>query len=363
MYAIGKTGTGKTTWIETLVKQDIERGEGLAVLDPHGDMIEKIHGFACASRPDDVVYLDTPDSKCPLGINPVATKEGRLRARSASGLLDAFKRIWGDSWGPRLEHILRNTLLTLIEIPDSTLADAFRLLDEPTFRKQNASLLTNSAVRRFWLKEYEGYPMRLRAEAIAPLQNKLGAFLTNPILNRVLISPLELIDIRNVMDERKILLVNLSKGRIGADASGLLGALIVSEIMTAGLGRADDPVEQRREFFVYLDEFHSISGLALAVMLAELRKYRVGLVLAHQYLDQLDDDVRSAVFGNVGTVICFRVGAPDARILEEELFPEFRTQDLVSLPNRHIYVKLMIDGQVSRPFSAVTVDPTAMSKS
>jgi len=357
MYVVGKTGVGKSTLIETLAKQDIAHGHGLAVLDPHGDLIKNLVEYANRKRPADVLYLNAPDPSCPLGINPVASKPGRLRSRAASGLLEAFKRIWSDSWGPRLEHILRNTLLALVELPDTTLADAWRLLDEPVYRRQHASVLTNAAVRRFWLQEYESYPARFRVEAIAPLQNKLGAFLTNPVLNRILVRPLEPIDIREVMDSGKVLLVNLSKGRIGEDAAGLLGALIVSEIATAGLSRADTPPEHRRDFFVYLDEFQSVSGLALATMLSELRKYRVGLILAHQYLAQLEEPVRDAVLGNAGTIISFRLGMADAKVLEQEFYPEFWARDLVGLPNYHIYLKLMIDGQVSRPFSAVTVNP------
>ena len=361
MYIVGKSGTGKSTLLENLMQQDLEHGHGFVLIDPHGDLVKEVLRYARLIPQREIRYLDAGDPACPLGLNPLASRPGRMRMLAASGVLEAFKGLWIDSWGPRLEHILRNVLLALVELPDTTFADATRLMEEPTYRRHAAAYLTNPAVRRFWTQEYELYPARLRAEAIAPLQNKLGAFLTSPVLTRILVHPLQQIDLRDVMDKGQVLLVNLAKGRIGSDTAALLGALIVAEIATAGMSRADTPPEQRRDFFVYLDEFQNIGGLALVNMLSELRKFRAGLVLAHQYMAQLDPRVRDAVLGNVGTIISFRVGMTDAEILEKEFYPDFTARDLVSLPNRHIYLRLMIDGQVSKPFSAVTLSPNEAS--
>src|SRR5439155_16477838 len=276
---------------------------------------------------------------------------------AAAGLLDAFKKIWADSWGPRLEHILRNAFLALLDQPEATLADVLRLLDDGAFRREISSRVYNTQVRDFWLREYENYPPRLRAEAIAPIQNKVGAFLTDPMLNRVLTQKRSDFDLRRVMDEGKILLVNLAKGKIGGDASALLGALLVSKIGLTGLSRADTPEESRRDFYLYLDEFQNLATLSLANMLSELRKYRTNMILSHQFQGQLEPQVRDAILGNVGTIISFRLGLADAELLAKEFYPTFSEKDLINLPNYHIYLKLMIDGVVSQPFSAKTLRP------
>jgi len=353
MYIIGKTGTGKSTLLETLIRQDIENGEGLALLDPHGDLVEKVLRAVPDKNKGDLIYFNVPDN--PLGFNPLEKVAPEKRTLAAAGLLDAFKKIWADSWGPRLEHILRNAFLALLDQPEATLADVLRLLDDLTFRREICSRVYNSQVRDFWLREYENYPIRLRAEAIAPIQNKVGAFLTDPVLNRILTQKRSDFDLRHVMDEGKILLVNLAKGKIGADASSLLGALLVTKIGLAGLSRADVPEETRRDFYLYLDEFQNLATLSLANMLSELRKYRVNMVLSHQYLSQLDPQVKDAILGNTGTIISFRLGLTDAEMLAGEFYPFFSARDLINLPNYHIYLRLMIDGVVSQPFSAGTL--------
>lgn len=357
VYVIGKTGTGKSTLLETLIRHDLGAGNGLALLDPHGDLVERV----VASIPDDrkphVTYLDVPNETGAIAFNPLERVPPPLRPRAAGGVLNVFKKLWAESWGPRLEHLLRNALFVLLDQPEATLADVLRLLDDPAFRKRAAERSPNPQVRGFWLREYEGYPARFRAEAIAPVQNKVGAFLADPLLRRILAQPRSSFDIRRIMDERRILLVNLSKGRLGEDTAGLLGALLVSSVGLAAMGRAEQPESERRDFFLYLDEFQTFTTLSLATMLAELRKYRVGLILAHQYLAQLEPEVRDAVLGNVGTCITFRVGAPDAEILEKEFEPEFRALDLTRLPNHSVYLKLMVRGAVSEPFSAETLPP------
>src|SRR5262245_42129729 len=245
MYVIGKTGTGKSTLLETLIRQDIENGEGVALLDPHGDLVEKVLGAVPEQRKHDLNYFNVPDRANPIGFNPLEKVGPDKRPLAAAGLLEAFKKIWSESWGPRLEHILRNAFLALLDQPEATLADVPRLLDDHAFRREVSSRVYNSQVRDFWLREYENYPLRLRAEAIAPIQNKVGAFLTDPLLNRILTQKRSTFYLRHVMDEGKILLVNLAKGKIGADASALLGALLITKIGLAGLSRADIPEESR----------------------------------------------------------------------------------------------------------------------
>jgi len=354
VYLIGKTGTGKSTLLETMIRQDMATGHGLALFDPHGDLVERVLTAVPESRRPDLIYFNVPDAEQPPGFNPLERIGPAKRALAAAGMLEVFKKIWSESWGPRLEHILRNGLLALMDQPEATLADLLRLLDDAEFRKRAVGRVSNTQVRRFWLHEYEGYPSHFRSEAIAPVQNKVGAFLANPILNAILTQQRNCIDLRSAMDEGKLLLVNLAKGKIGEDAAALLGALLVSSIGLAALSRADVPEEERRDFFLYLDEFHSFTTLSLATMLSELRKYRVSLVLAHQYLSQLDEQVRDAVLGNAGTIIAFRIGAEDAEFLEREFHPELTARDLVDLPNYSVYIKLMIDGTVSKPFSAET---------
>ncbi len=357
MYIVGKTGTGKSTLLETMIRQDIAADHGLAVFDPHGDLVERVLAAAPETRKQDLVYFNVPDSSRPLGFNPLESVPPEKRALAASGMLEVFKKIWHDSWGPRSEHLLRNALLALLDQPEATLAGILRLMDEPAFRRIAASRVRNAQVRNFWLREYEGYPARFRAEAIAPIQNKVGAFLANPILNAIVTQPRSAFDLRRIMDEGGILLVNLAKGKIGEDVAALLGALLVSRIGLTGLSRAAEPEAGRKDFYVYLDEFQSFTTLSLANMMSELRKYRVNLILAHQYLSQLDEKVRDAILGNVGSTISFRLGLADAEIVGQEFWPEFSKEDLIGLPNYSVYIKLMVNGAVTRPFSAATIAP------
>jgi len=356
-YLIGQTGTGKTALLETFIRQDIINREGLAVFDPHGDLIEKLLAKIPEYRKDDLIYFNVPDAAHPLGFNPLESVPPEKRSFAAAALLEAFKKIWADSWGPRLEHILRNCLLALLDQPQATLADISRLLSDRAFRRSAAGRVDSSQVRDFWLREFEAYPANFRAEAVAPIQNKVGAFLADPILHNILTQPKSSFDVRKVIDEGKILLVNLAKGKIGEDSAKLLGSLLVSTIGLAALSRVDIPEEDRKDFYVYLDEFQSFATLSLANMLSELRKYRVNLILAHQYLSQIDPQIRDAILGNVGTTISFRIGLVDAEILAKQFEPEFSDQDLISLPNYNIYLKLMVDGKISRPFSATSIEP------
>lgn len=355
IYLIGQTGTGKSTLLETLIRQDAVRNEGLALLDPHGDLIERILPRLPAHRRTDLVYLDAPDPRQRFGVNPLGGVPPAKRPLAASALLEVMKKLWSDSWGPRLEHIARNAFLALLDQPQATLADVLRILSDDDYRRDAMRFVRSQPVRAFWLKEYENYPAKFRLEAIAPIQNKVGAFLANPLLHRILTGADEMLDLRALMDDGKILLVNLSKGQIGEDTATLLGALVVTTLGIAAMSRSDVPPGARRDFYVYLDEFHAFTTLSLAGMLSELRKYGVSLTLAHQYLAQLDPMVREAVLGNVGTIVSFRVGPSDAELLAEEFAPTFSALDLMNLPNRHIYLKLMLDGAPTAPFSATTL--------
>jgi hypothetical protein len=357
LYVLGKTGTGKSTLLETLMLDDVKNGRGFALLDPHGDLVKKIKSQIPWSRRDDVIDFDTPDSTQPYGFNPLANVPTDKRPLAASGLIQVFKHLWQDSWGPRLEYILRNCLLSLLDYPSADLSGILKLLSDKNFRQEVLPFITSEQIKEFWTKEYDKYTERLKAEAISPIQNKVGAFLSHPILRKILLDPEKPLSLRKVMDEGKILLVNLAKGSLGEDTSNLLGSLLISRFDLAALSRANIPESDRRDYTLYLDEFHNFTTQSLVLMLSELRKYRLSLVLAHQYLTQLDFSIRDAVLGNVGTLIIFRIGAQDAETLAPEFVPEFKASDFTNLPNYHIYLKLMIDGTISRPFSAVTLPP------
>lgn len=358
IYVIGKTGTGKSTLLEGMALQDLERGNGFALVDPHGDLVERIVTRIPSWRQADVMYLNAADPSQPYGYNPLRQVRTDRIALAASGMLEVFKKMWPEAWGVRMEHILRNMIMALLERPDATLHDVLRIISDKEFRKEVAKTVKNETVRNFLEKEYERFSFGYRADGTAPIQNKVGAFLADPQLNRILTSPEQDLHIRSIMDEGKVLLVNLAKGRVGEDSSSLLGGLLVTTIGLAAFSRADTNAPKRRDFFVYVDEFQNFTTLAMADMLSELRKYRVGFTVAHQYLHQLDPEVRHAVLGNTGTIFSFRVGAEDAPYLVREFTERFDTIDFLQLPNYRAYLKLMIDGAPSEPFSVMTVRPT-----
>ncbi len=355
IFIIGKTGTGKSSLIESMVLQDMQLGHGLALIDPHGDLAERIAARVPKSRQTDVIYLDAADPNQPYGYNPLRHVRDDRIPLAASGLMEVFKKKWPDAWGVRMEHILRNTLLALLEQPSASLHDVLRVFSDKKYRKQIARSLKNETVKNFLEKEFDRFSFGYRTDGTAPIQNKVGAFLADPMLNRILTSPKKDLHIRQLMDDGKILLVNLAKGRIGDDSSSLLGALLITTIGLAGYSRADTPLERRREFFVYIDEFGSFSTLALANMLSEMRKYRLGFATAVQYLQQMEPPIRHAMLGNVGTLIAFRIGVDDASYFAKEFQPRFEPIDLIQLPNYNMYLKLMIDGMPSKPFSATTI--------
>lgn len=357
MYLIGKTGTGKSTLLETLALQDIRAGRGCAVIDPHGDVAERLARSVPSSRKDDLLYLDAPDPNQPYGYNPLRRIRPDKIPLAASGLMEAWKKLWTDAWGVRMEHILRNALYALLETDGATLPDILRLISDPVYRRRVASPLRNEQVRTFWLSEYPKYNPRYRQETIAPIQNKVGAFLTDPRLRRMLVDPPVDLRFRRIMDEGKVLLVNLSKGELGEDSATLLGSLLVTTLSLAAFSRSETPERDRKPFFVYIDEFQSFTTLTVANMISELRKYGIGFILANQHLHQLEREVRSAVLGNAGTVVTFRLGPEDAHLLAKELNPAFTELDIMNLANHDIYLRLMIDGEPSAPFSATTLHP------
>lgn len=354
-YAIGKTGTGKTTLLETLIRQDITAGRGVALIDPHGDLAERLAAFVPANRREDLRYLNAPDPTQLFGYNPLKRVHRSAIPLAASGLLEAFKKHWTDAWGVRMEHVLRNAIYALLELGDASLPDILKLLSDKGFRKAAIGKIANPQVKEFWSTEFDQYSFRYRADSIAPIQNKVGALLADPLMRRILTRPERMLHFRRIMDRREIFLVNLARGQIGEDTSSLLGSILTTTIGLAAFSRADVPEAKRPDFFLYLDEFQNFTTLSIATMISELRKYHVGLVLANQHISQLQNEVRDAVLGNVGTLIAFRVGPHDASMLAREFTDRFEPIDLMNLPNHHIYLRLMIDGAPSKPFSAITL--------
>ena len=357
MYLIGKTGMGKSTVLENMIIDDIRAGRGVAVCDPHGDLAEKIIQFIPPERINDVVYFNPADMDYPIAFNVVEQVDHNLQHLVASGLIGVFQKLWADSWGPRLEYILRNAILAILDFPGSTLLGVVRMLSDKAYRKQVVANIKDPVVKAFWEKEFAGYADKFASEAVSPIQNKVGQFLSSSLMRNIVGQVKSSIDLREIMDTSKILIMNLSKGRIGEDNSALLGAMMITKIQLAAMSRVDIPEKERKDFYLYIDEFQNFSTDSFANILSEARKYRLDLILAHQYIEQLSEKVKPAVFGNVGTMITFRVGAADAEELAKEFMPTFNEEDLVNLPKYEMYLKLMIDGIASSPFSAKGLPP------
>jgi hypothetical protein len=361
VYIIGKTGMGKTTLIENMVIQDILAGHGVAFVDPHGDSVEKILDYIPSNRVNDVVYFNPADSDFPIAFNPLEAVDLKYKHLVASGLMAVFTKIWAGVWSARMEYILNNTILALLDSPGNTLLGIARMLVNKNYRKRIVDNIKDPIVKSFWVDEFANYNDKFRNEAIAPIQNKVGQFLSSAIIRNIVGQTKSSIDLREIMDQKKIFLINLSKGRIGEDNSALLGAMIITKLQLAAMSRVDIPEEERKDFYLYVDEFQNFATESFANILSEARKYRLNLIVAHQYIGQLVHDrntvVRDAIFGNVGTLICFRVGADDAEFLEKEFDPTYLLNDLVNLTKFNIYLKLMINGVSSTPFSATTLPP------
>ena len=360
MYVIGKTGMGKSTMLENLAIQDIQNGEGLAFIDPHGSTAEKLLDFIPHERLDDVVYFAPFDTDYPVGFNVMEDVGYDKRHLVVSGLMGALKRIWVDAWSARMEYILQNTLLALLEYPESTLLDVNRMLTNKNFRTAVVEKITDPIVRAFWTEEFANFTDTYTREATPAIQNKIGQFVSNPLIRNIIGQPKSTFDLRKMMDEKKIFIVNLSKGRMGETNASLLGSMLTVKIYLASLSRADESpsrLYRMPRFYFYVDEFQSMMNEAFADILSEARKYKLALTLANQYIEQMEEKVRDAVFGNVGTLIVFRVGPFDAEVLKTVFEPTFVAEDLVGLGLGQIYLTLMIDGVGSTPFSSETLPP------
>jgi len=362
VYVIGKTGMGKTNLVQNMAIQDIYNGSGVAVIDPHGEFAEECLKAVPESRINDVVYFNPADTEYPIAMNVMEQVDNEYRPLIASGLVGVFKKIWADSWGPRLEYLLRNAILALLEYPGATLLGVTRLLVDKSYREKVLEKVTDPVIKAFWEDEFTKYNQNFAVEAIAPIQNKIGQFLSSALIRNVVGQEKSSFSMRDIMDNQKILIMNLSKGRIGEDNSALLGAMMITKIQLSAMERVDIPEEDRKDFYLYVDEFQNFATESFANILSEARKYRLNLILAHQYIAQLGETVRDAVMGNVGTMMTFRVGAADADYLEKEFEPIFYANDLVNLAKYNIYLKLMIDGVATIPFSAVTLPPIDVGK-
>ncbi|MDO8486597.1 MAG: type IV secretion system DNA-binding domain-containing protein [Candidatus Staskawiczbacteria bacterium] len=359
-YIIGKTGMGKSNMMENMAIQDIQAGRGVAYVDPHGEGAEKILDFVPDKRINDVIYINPADLDYPIAFNVMEQVDPKYRHLVASGLMGVFKKVWPDVWSARMEYILNNSILALLEYPDATLLGVNRMFADIEYRKRVVDKITDPIVKSFWVTEYARYTQRYEIEATAAIQNKVGQFISNPLIRNIIGQTQSTINMRDMMDKQRILIMNLSKGKIGEDNSKLLGALLITKLQLAAMSRVDIPEEIRKDFYLYVDEFQNFATESFTNILSEARKYRLNLILGHQYITQMEETVRDAVFGNVGTLAVFRVGAEDAEFLEKEFSPEFTAVDLCNLPKYNIYIKLMIDGVAGHPFSAETLPPPAL---
>ena len=363
MYVIGKTGMGKSTLLENMAAQDIQNGEGMAFIDPHGSAAQTLLEYVPEHRIDDVVYFAPFDTENPISFNVMEDVGPDKRHLVVSGLMSTFKKIWVDAWSARMEYILTNALLAVIEYPDTTLLSVNRLFIDKAYREKVIDYVKDPTVKSFWTEEFANYTDRFAADALPAIQNKIGQFTGNPLIRNIIGQPKSSFDIRQLMDDKKILIMNLSKGLIGETNANLLGSMLTTRIYLAAMSRADLPVEQMKQmpnFYFYVDEFQSFANATFADILSEARKYHLNLIIAHQYIEQMEEDVRNAVFGNVGTTVSFRVGPFDAETLETVFAPRFEATDLVNLGFAQIYLTLMIDGIGSQPFSAKTLPPVQL---
>lgn len=363
MYVIGKTGMGKSTLLENMAVQDIQGGEGICFIDPHGKTADLLLEYIPESRKKDVVYFAPFDLEHPIAFNVMEDVGYDKRHLVLSGLMSTFKKIWEDAWSARMEYILGNTILALLEYPGATLLGVNRMFADKEYRRRVVENVTDPSVKSFWVDEFAKYTEKFAAEATPAIQNKIGQFTANPLIRNIIGQPTSSFDLRKIMDEKKIFIVNLSKGRIGESNANLLGSMLITKIYLAAMSRADltdSELKKYPNFYLYVDEFQSFANKSFADILSEARKYKLSLTIAHQYIEQMEEEVRAAVFGNVGTMITFRVGAYDADVLEKEFAPKFLAEDLVNLGYIQIYLKLMIDGISSQPFSATTLPPIKM---
>ncbi len=353
----GRTGTGKSSLLLNKLVQDIQAGRGVGLIDPHGDLAEAVLPFIPQSRRKHLVYINPTDLDYPVALNLLGQVKENERHLVAENLLSIFQKIWHDSWGPRMAYLLRNTLLALLENPGSTLLTIPRLLTDEKYRLRLVNNINDPFVRHYWEKEFAAFPERMRTEVISPVQNKIGAYLSNRPLRNILGQSSSTIHFDNIINQKSILIVNLAKGRLGEEAANLLGCFIVSGLQQAAMARANQPEHQRRDFYLYIDEFQNFTTDAFAGALSEIRKYRLSFILAHQYLDQLTDNIRNSVLANIGTLVLFRLGAEDAETFGKEFGQDWPITNLVNLNPYEIYTKLMHNGTVQKPYQGVTIPP------
>lgn len=357
IYIIGKTGSGKSTLLRNLIIQHLALGHGVGIIDPHGDLAEELLHHIPPKRADHLIYFNPGDLEFPIGLNVLANVAPDSRHLVASGVVSAFKGIWRDSWGPRLEYILYNAVSALLDSRNATLLGVSRMLTDDTFRAKIVRQIKDPFIRAFWAEEYTNYDERFKREAIAPIQNKIGQFLMNPVVRNILGQVKSKVSIPFIMDQGRIFIANLSKGHLGHEKANLLGSLLTTQFQLAAMARSNRPEEERRDFYLFIDEFQNFSTDAFASILAEARKYRSCLILSHQYIDQLPLPIRQAVFGNVGTLISFRIGSTDAEVMEKEFGNTFPASFLSDLDRYEAVVKLLVDGTNREPFRAKMLPP------
>lgn len=356
LYSVGKSGSGKSKLLELLIQNDIKAGKGVGVLDPHGDLVDNILKMIPEDRIEDVVLLDPSDLSYPVAFNPIEEVPQELKIRVTIGFIEIFKKLFGANWTPRLEHVLRYTTLALLDTPGTTILSILKMLSDKNYRQTIVRNIQDNVVKNFWVNEFAGWSEKFDNEAITPLLNKVGQFVSTNMIRNIVGQPKNKIDFRDIMDNKKIFLMKVSKGMLGEENASLLGAIVVTKIYQAAMSRADTPEEERRDWYLYVDEFHNFATDTFDEILSEARKYRLNLTLAHQFLGQLSNKIRTTVFGNVGSIVSFRVGGEDARILSEEFNPRFSERDIINLGVRDFYIKMSIEGELCEAFSARSLD-------
>jgi hypothetical protein len=361
LYVVGKTGTGKSTMIANMAINDMRNGEGLAVIDPHGDLCDVLMDYVPSYRINDVAYLDPSDIEHPFRLNPLEVKNMAYKELVSSGIVSIFYKLYAHSWGPRLEYVLRNTILTLLSVPNATLLQVPELLANETYREKIVSKIDDQVLKNFWVNEFGKMSPQMKSEVISPILNKVGQFLSSQTIRQIVGSTVSTIDLEQMMNEGKIILVNLSQGKLGEDNSALLGAMMITKMQLAAMNRVYIDEKDRRDFYLYVDEFQNFATSSFIKILSEARKYRLDLMLANQYIGQIEEDVQKAIFGNCGSIVSFGIGAQDAQILSREFGQKYKEEELVTLGNYQTVLKLSIDNHTSSPFSALTL-PLPKSK-
>lgn len=355
MYAIGKSGSGKSKFMELLIRQDIAHGKGVCLIDPHGDVVEAILNFVPKNRMDDVVVIDPSDIEYPVSFNPLVNIKPELKHQVSQGLIEVMEKQFGANWTPRLEHVFRFTILALLDYPEATMHGVISMLTDRTYRQKAIEYIEDDMVKRFWAVEFADWSEKFDTEAIIPLVNKLGQFISNPLLRNIFGQKANKIDLEKILNEEKILLISLSKGKLGEENSSFFGSMFITKLYQVGMARAAMPEEERKDFYLYVDEFQNIVTKTFENLFAESRKYGFNIMVAHQYISQLLPEVLATVLGNTGTIVIFRIGGEDAEKLKPEMAPVFSVADMINLGSREFYIKETIDGETFDPFSAETL--------